>query len=719
MIGSGKKLRGGFPVLVVGLFSIGFAAAIVPRRPAEIRNENGSPQLYVYGRPAVPLMFFGQPSIDRTIYADQVRLAREANIHLYSIEIPMPWPRPGEEADYSDGDLSVEWTEAMDPTALILLRFNVGPPDWWLDNHPADQMVFEDGTVGGWSPASAAWADEMVIRVREFVRHYESRYGRLILGYHPCGQTTGEWFYFESWDGYLSDFSPVMNSGFRLWLEDKYGTVDALRSAWGRDDLTFETVEVPAAAEQRRTRIGFFRDPEQERHIIDFFEYKQEAMKRPLERIARAVKEETDGRKLVCFFYGYLFEMHGLPVGPQGSGHLALAKLLENKDVDILCSPLSYFDRGPGGAGCFMTAVDSVRSAGKLWFNEDDTRTYLSSPEDPFGRAATPEQTAWIHQRNFGLIWPRRLGCWYTDLSGTGWLDAADLWENIGRMSLFYRQRLTEPPVRSPDVVLIVDERSPFYTSCSSALHAPLVFEMRSVFQRLGAAVRIHLLSDLVEGHLPPAKVYIFLNCFHLSSRERAAVFARTFRKTAVWFYGGGFLDTDAADDHVSSVTGISVVRGVPQTGKAMPNPSGGALVSGVGDLFGTGRRLDPLWTVSDPGAQVLAWFGDGTPAVAAKWTSAGLRIYIGTLSAPAQFLRNILKASGIHIYMDSDDAVSTDGPFLAVTATSAGLKTIVFPWPAMVKDTLNGIDIARGVDRFSLPMEFGETRLFMVRPIF
>jgi beta-galactosidase len=702
--------------LVLGLFSLGFAAIVQPRRLVEIRNTNGSFELYIYGRPVVPLMFFGQPSIDRTIYLDQVRRARDASIHLYSIEISMPWPRPGEDADYSDGDLSLEETEAMDPSALVLLRFNVGPPDWWLDAHPDDRMVFEDGTVEGWSPASAAWADEMLVWVREFVRHYESRFGRLILGYHPCGQMTGEWFYFDSWDGRLSDFSPTMNSGFRLWLKDKYGTVDELRSAWGRDDLTFETVEIPAAAEQRRTSIGFFRDPERERNIIDFFEYKQEAMEQPLERIARAVKEETAGQKLVCFFYGYLFEMHGLPAGPQGSGHLALARLLENKDVDIVCSPISYFDRGPGGAGCFMAAVDSVLSAGKMWFNEDDTRTYLSSPDDPFGRAATPQQTIWIHRRNFGLIWPRRLGCWYMDLPGAGWLSGDDLWENIGRLSLFYRHRLTEPPSWSPEVALIVDERSPFYTCCSSALHAPLVYQMRSAFYRLGATVRIHLLSDLVSGRMPPAKVYVFLNCFHLSSRERAAVFVLTHGKTAVWFYGGGFLDTDATDDHISLVTGISVVRGVPQAGKALPDPSGGVLVMGLGETFGTQRRLDPLWIVSDPRAQILARFGDGTPAVAAKWTPAGLRVYIGTLSAPAQFLRNVLKASGVHLYMDSDDAISTDGRFLAVTATSAGSKTIVFPRRVTLTDALDGSDIARGVDRFSLLMEFGETRLFMVR---
>ena len=76
-------------------------------------------------------------------------------------------------------------------------------------------------------------------------------------------------------------------------------------------------------------------------------------MEEPLEMMARVIKEETHGKKLTCFFYGYLFDMHGIPMGPQNSGHLAMARMLQCPDVDILCSPISYLDRELGGAGMF------------------------------------------------------------------------------------------------------------------------------------------------------------------------------------------------------------------------------------------------------------------------------------------------------------------------------------------------------------------------------
>ena len=82
-------------------------------------------------------------------------------------------------------------------------------------------------------------------------------------------------------------------------------------------------------------------------------------MEEPLELMARVIKEETGGKKLVCLFYGYLFDMHGLPMGAQHSGHLAMAKLVQCPDVDILCSPISC---GPRGAAPATSWPPSLRA---------------------------------------------------------------------------------------------------------------------------------------------------------------------------------------------------------------------------------------------------------------------------------------------------------------------------------------------------------------------
>lgn len=650
---------------------------------------------------------------ESSVYMEQVELARNAGLHLYSFGISMPWPKPGEEPNFVQTDLAIERTLAHDPDGLLLPRFGVEPPEWWLEQHPDDRMRFDDGRTEGCSMASEAWRREMLEHLRALVRHCEEKYGDHILGYHPCGQHTGEWFYYRSWEPRLSDFSPAMSRGFARWVQGKYQTVEALREAWRDDSITFDRIAVPSPEEQRHTELGLFRDPRTERKVIDYFEYKQIAMEEPLESMARAIKEETQGKKLVCFFYGYLFDMHGLPLGPQGSGHLAMGRMVQCPDVDILCSPISYLDRELGGAGCFMAAVDTVRNHGKLWLNEDDTRTYLTPADSGFGRVETPQGTFWVHQRNFAQLWPRRLACWYMDLGGTGWLNGADLWENIAPMQRFYEQHLDEPASWSPEVALIVDEVSPFYTACTSALHSPLVYQMRSQFFRLGTPCGFYLLSDLVAGRIPPAKAYFFLNCFHLDAAQRAAIRRATAGKTAVWFYGGGFLGEEASDQNLSAAIGLAVARGQPQPGKVTPDPAGGPLSAGLNEPFGTDTVLDPLWVVEEGGVEVLGRYPDGGVAAVAKPTPDGLRAYIGVLHGPAKLLRNLLKASGVHLYSDSDDVVLTDGIFLGFTATSPGPKRLVFPGPRTVIGALDGREIARQVEHLDVEVALGETRLY------
>ena len=650
-------------------------------------------------------------------YENQVRLAAGAGVHIHSFGIDMPWPQPGEKPDWTGVDLMMETTLRCDPQALLLPRFGCAPPEWWLEQHPDDVMRFSDGKTGSMCMASEAWLKECVAQIRALVRHCEEEYGDHMLGYHPCGQHTGEWFYERSWEPVLSDFAPAMSAGFRQWVGARYGTEAALREAWADPAVTLDQVAVPSAEEQLATKLGFFRDPKAERKVIDYLEYKQLAMEQPLEAMARAIKEETGGKKLVCFFYGYLFDMHGIPMGPQGSGHLAMARMLRCPDVDILTSPISYNDRELGGAGMFMSAVDSVRTAGKLWLNEDDTRTYLTKSEDGFGRVETPQGTFWVHDRNFAQLLPRRLACWYMDLGGVGWLDGGDIWDNIARLRGIYDQALPRPATFAPEIAVIVDEVSPCYTKCTNALHSPLVYEMRSQCFRLGAPVRIHLLSDLTAGKVPPAKAYLLLNCFHLTEADRRTVAAATKGKTAIWFYGAGFLGDTADDARMAEVTGLPLKRGKPQAGMVTPDPEGGALVEGLRTSFGTETVLDPLWQVEEaPGVRVIGRYADGSVAAAATSRDGNHTVYLGALRAPARLLRNILKQAGVHLYSDSDDVILADRDFLGVAATSAGEKRILLPDRRTVVDALTGEKVAAATTEVTLAMQMGETRLFWLR---
>ena len=655
------------------------------------------------------------PDNANSIYQNQVRMAAAAGVHIHSFGIPMPWPKPGEEPDYGGVVKAFEATLRADPEALFLPRFGMSAPGWWQEAHPDECLLFDDGKTHGECPASTLWRKECLVQLRRLVRFCEDNYSKRMLGYHPCGQHTGEWFYQRSWEPCLSGFSPAMTAGFRRWLKDRYQTDRALRTAWRDPQITLDAASVPTVEQRRTATHGLFRDPIIERQVIDFHEYKQLAMERPLEEMARVIKEETDGRKIVTLFYGYFFDMAGIPNGPQTSGHLAMERMLACPHVDVLCSPISYTDRESGGAGLFMTAVDSVRAAGKLWLNEDDTRTYLAAKDAGYGRVDTAQNSLWVHQRNYAHILPRRMATWYMDLGGVGWLDGQDLWDNIGKLTEHYQASVDVPDSFSPEVAVIVDERSPFATASIRTIMRPQVYMIRRRLYRMGTPIRVHYLGDLLAGKVPASKVYIFLNAFSLDTKARKHI-AQTIRgKTAVFFYGNGFLGDRADDALLSDLIGMPVSRVESDTAEATFLDGKHGLLDGLArEPFGSKAKLSPLWTIdAAPGITPLAALPSGDTLVAAAKDTSGLRVYIGTTDVPAAFLRNVLKASNVHLYVDSDDVISADARFLAISATEDGVKRVYLPTPTTLRDALDGRLLGENMTSLEVPMKKGETRLF------
>ena len=206
----------------------------------------------------------------------------------------------------------------------------------------------------------------------------------------------------------------------------KYADDAALQAAWrdpGRSRC--DRPRCPSPAARRAAPAGVLRDPVAERPLIDFAEFQQEAMADCVCHLAHAVREASQGRKLVVFFYGYVFEFGAIANGPATAGHYALRRVLDCPDIDVLCSPISYFDRGLGQSAPAMTAAESVALAGKMWLYEDDTRTYLGTGEFP-GRVDgvdTLEETNRELLRNTAQCALRNFGTWWMDLGATGWFN--------------------------------------------------------------------------------------------------------------------------------------------------------------------------------------------------------------------------------------------------------------------------------------------------------
>ena len=69
-----------------------------------------------------PWTIYPAESASASAYVQQVRLARDAGVRIYSFSLGMPWPAPGQRADFGEVDRCIETTLREDPQALLLPR---------------------------------------------------------------------------------------------------------------------------------------------------------------------------------------------------------------------------------------------------------------------------------------------------------------------------------------------------------------------------------------------------------------------------------------------------------------------------------------------------------------------------------------------------------------------------------------------------------------------
>ncbi len=665
---------------------------------ARVAVRRGVPVLLINGKPVTPLMVFvNLVGENRRAGLSTVRRAAQAGVNLVSfVEHYFPMAPPGEKPNYQPYEQQIEAVLRENPNALLLPRFGLTyMPDWWAKRNPEEMMLYDNGQRGLVSMASRKWRDEAGEALRLLVRHLESRYGEHIFGYHPCGQNTGEWFYDRVWEGVIPSFEPPMLTAFRRYLGD-------------------ESAALPTADERRAKGKGAFLHPVAQHRLIQFLRFQQEVMVEAMEDFARIIKEETQGRKLVVYFYGYLFELAGLPGGAAVSGHLALERLLKCPHVDILCSPISYLDRQAGGTGGFMAPVDSVHLHGKLWLNEDDTRTYLSKPEDNYGRAETPAETLAVHQRNFAHNATRGSACWWMDLMGAGWLDSKEIWDNLATLNRLYADLLPRMKPYRPEIAVVVDEASLCYLSYGNAVTLPLLSQMRQALYRIGAPVGLYLLSDVCAGKVEHARLFLVLNAFAPIDTQRRALQGLMRRgKMVVWFYAPGYIrGSSISAENISNLIGIHVAeRERIPSGQVSVLPAGASQARREG--FGVDAPLEPAFVVDDPAARSLATFGaTGEVAVAVKKVGRGWSVFVGTVGTNADLLRSLAEQAGVHLYTRPGEVVIAGNSLLAIHGAE-GYCHIRLPARATVYDAIRGETLAKHEQDVTVRTEKGQTLLF------
>lgn len=663
-----------------------------------------------FHRPGKPFVRIGGPP---DAFTAQIKLAAAAGVNFVSFPIALPWPKPGETVEWDAVDAACKRVLSTNTRALLLPRIPMDPPDWWRAAHPDEVMQWDDGRRDKAVVASPVYRREAAERLSALVVHLEEKFGGQIAGYHPAGQNTGEWFYESTWKQPLNGYAPADRAAWRHWLKERYRTDDALRRAWNDAGAALAAAEVPPPNGRRAAPAGIFHDPEKERVLIDWAEFQQQAMAECVCELAHAAREASHGRKLVVFFYGYVFELAGMTNGPATSGHFALRRVLDCPDIDVLCAPISYFDRGPGGGAPAMTAAESVALAGKLWLNEDDTHTYLATGTPPGFRdhVATLEATNAELTRNVAQEALRNFGTWWMDLTATGWFNDPAMWRRMTQLRTLDDALLKTPTPFRPEVAAVIDERAFSRVSAEGRLATwPGIYEARRALGRMGAPYGQYLLDDVLAGRVK-AKLYVILNAWNLSAPEREKLLAATRGSARIWCYAPGYFDSDSVSPAaMQQLTGFRLSPASLDKAWAIPTDAGRKLA--LQQAFGVEKRVRPLFAAADARpAETLATFPDGSAAVTMRRGPDGASFFVGAPALSSELLRIAAREAGVHLFTTTDANVYASGGFVAVHASDDGPLELELPQASDVVDALTSERVGRG-PRIPLLFKRGETRV-------
>ncbi len=666
-----------------------------------VRRVGGDPTIVVDGKPLPGMAYLTAAGRRVPEHAEFAR----AGIHLYT-----DWFGSSTEGNlghvaadrYDYGEFDAYFAEILDadPEARFIPHVYMTPPMWWQQANAAEMCRYADGGLGGQSFASAKWRADIGEDLRRLIKHLQSTsYADRILGYILCSGYTAEWQQWGIWEGHLADYSEPQRRGFAEWL--------------GRKGRGGAEVAIPTPEERAASTAFGLRDPAREQRVIDYYQFASETIADAIAYFARVVKQASRGRSLAGSYYGYLTQ-HG--PHQQDSGHLALARLLDAPEIDFLMSPPMYTGREAGGTSTFMSAIGSVRLHGKLWLNESDIRTSLSDPGADFSRAATLPASRAILQREFGEMLAHRTATSWFDMGG-GWFSHPAILGDMAAMQRLARQSIASRKPTHGDIAVFISAEAA-YRMPPANLWMPAVQMPVVDLPRVGVPADVYLLSDIKRPDFPRYKVYVFLNAAYVDAETRRAIDAKVKRggATVVWaFAPGAVTDAGLSTASMRELTGIGI--GIEmRTGVQRVRPASGNL----GDLgpIGWDQEYGPLFWADDPTAEVLGKLvGSGKPGLVRKRMGGWTSIYFAGIGMPPALLRELAREAGAHVYLDTGDALDTDGQWACIHAHAAGPKTLRLPTVCRVENAMTGKLVAARTKAVTLTMQAAETVLLKLTP--
>jgi hypothetical protein len=717
-----------------------------------VRRLHGVNTIYHYDRPVLPMLHFAI-----TMTAKAVADFDGAGIDLFTFHL-----NTGPDASpYAPRtDCYPLQTASLDEIANYILKQN---PNSYLMPRvllwgPRNQGEWEAQNPGESylnHPAlgSIVWKTRAEEDLRRLLRHIEaSSFADRVLGYHVGWGTCGEWMYW-GWDRPASiDRSTATVRAFRQWLKFRYrGKTAQLRAAWKNPTVDFDNAGAPSDADLRHADFGMFIDPARTRIVPDYYEFLSDLNVDLIQFFGQVVKAETKAQALYGVFFGYDIHSDFNDYRLRASAHCGLGRVLGMPEVDFICSPNGYYDRGIGGMDFPQGVVTSIQLHGKVYFNETDTWTYLAKPDpDPNEaniRVKTPRDTREVLRRNFCQSLVEGCALWWMTNEANGyWYSAPEILQDLAQMARLYRFGLETERESIAQTAVVVDDRSPFYLKLDPEQNVmnPFVLSQFYELRRMGTPYDTLILEDVVRQRARPYKLYIFLDVFVATAAERESLHKtlRENRATAVWLYAAGLIGSSSSGP---SSLGLSLDLKNMQALTAIriaADPIEGSLDLRIKDAdhpltrrLGRGFSFEanrhplnslqerqpkaivcsPIFFADDPQATTLGVLAaNNKPGYVLKPMEGWRSIYMSGGPAPAAVWREVARYAGVPILNEDPDVFYADRSWLALHTGAAGSRRIRLPFRAeRVCELFSRTVLSGPTNEFEIDVEKWKTYLF------
>lgn len=201
--------------------------------------------------------YYRAPTPDKKFWRNDMANMKKLGFTDIKFWVQWRWSHRAENEFYfNDIDELMDLAHEFGLRVTLNMIFDVTPV-WFLDKYPeAKQITAEGKTVEpyasacrqiGGMPGPCYNHEAGIAERKKFMTEAVKRYAS-----HPAMYMWDVWnepeqchIYRKPTDGTLTCYCPSCQRKFKLWLGEKYGTVEALNEKWGRCYRSFEEIELP------------------------------------------------------------------------------------------------------------------------------------------------------------------------------------------------------------------------------------------------------------------------------------------------------------------------------------------------------------------------------------------------------------------------------------------------------------------------------------------